>query len=91
MNYEYKYSALFSLRYCRRSRGRSYLFLNCDECWKNIKWQEENRYVFLGMEKAFDCVPRKGVMEREVFAITELYKNIKPSIKLMEKDQNNVM
>ena len=24
LNYEYKYPALFSLRYCRRSRDRSY-------------------------------------------------------------------
>ena len=28
LSLQYKYSALFSLRYCRRSRGRSLLFLN---------------------------------------------------------------
>ena len=51
--------------------------------------------LFVDLEKAFDGHPRKvtlwelrrknGVMEREVFAITEMYKNIKTSVKILYK------
>ena len=50
--------------------------------------------VFIDLEKAFDHAPRevirwalerKGAMEREVFAITEMYKNIKTSVEVNDK------
>ena len=45
--------------------------------------------VFVDLKKAFDCVlrkviwwslRRKDVMEKELFAITKMYKNIKTSV-----------
>ena len=44
--------------------------------------------IFVDLEKAFNRVPRevilrrKGLMEREVFAIEEMYKRIKTSMKI---------
>jgi len=47
--------------------------------------------VFVDLEKAFNRVPRevtwwalkrKGVMEREITAIMEMYKNIKTSVRM---------
>ena len=61
-----------------------------------MKWREENFYRF---GKTFDCVPRKDiwwllrsrdVMEKEVFGIMEMYKNIKPSLKIDDKQSKEV-
>ena len=50
--------------------------------------------VLVDLENAFDHIPRevvwgalrrKGVMEREVFAITVMYKNIKTRVKIDDK------
>ena len=58
----------------------------CSRCWKK---QKKLPTVFVDLENMFGCVPRKvtwwilktkGVMERQVFAITEMYKNMKTSV-----------
>ena len=72
----------------------------CDRCLKNTKWHEKTCiwYILVYIERAFDHVPReviwwaqrrKSVMARQFFAIMEMYKNIKTSVKLMVNNQKN--
>ena len=51
--------------------------------------------IFVDSKKAPDCVSisralkRKGVIARQIFAITKLYKNIETSVKI-EGNKNNL-